>query len=103
MPRTPRTATRRDPIAALREELHAERSTVELLQESVATLERQLADGGWLRLIAHATQEFTPEGLRRLREICRLYSLKNPLIKRAVNLRAAYVWGSGVQISARAT
>jgi hypothetical protein len=87
----------------LREELQAERSNVDLLRESMADLERQLSDTGWSRLIAHADQEFTPEGLRRIREICRLYAVKNPLIKRAVNLRAAYVWGSGVQISARAT
>jgi hypothetical protein len=92
-----------DAVVQLREELQAERDNVELLRESVIALEQQLHDPGWQRLIALANQEFTAEGLTRMREVCRLYAIKNPLIKRAVNLRAAYVWGSGVQVSARAT
>jgi hypothetical protein len=93
----------RGDITALREELRAERDSVELLRESMAALELQLHDPGWQRLAAAANLEFTAEGLCRLREICRLYAVKSPLIKRAVELRAAYVWGEGVQVSARAT
>jgi len=98
-------ATRKpqDAVVQLREELRAERDNVDMLRESVAALELQLHDPGWQRLAAVANQEFTAEGLVRLREICRLYAIKNPLIKRAVNLRSAYVWGGGVQVAARAT
>jgi hypothetical protein len=86
----------------LREELTAERNNVEILQESVYDLERSLFEPGWLRLTAQAEIEFSPEGLVQLRAICRLYAIKNPLIKRGLALRSAYVWGQGVQITARA-
>jgi hypothetical protein len=86
----------------LGEQLEAERNNVEILKESVWDLERQLFEPGWLRLTAQAEIEFSPEGLVQLRAICRLYALKNPLIKRGLALRSAYVWGQGVQITARA-
>lgn len=88
--------------APLREELAAERSNTELLTESVADLERQLLDPGWVSFVAYAQQEFSAEGLVQLRAICRLFTLKNPLLKRGAALRSAYVWGSGVEITARA-
>lgn len=37
-----------------------------------------------------------------MRAVCRLYSLKNPLIRRGLGLPSAYVWGGGVEITARA-
>lgn len=89
-------------VAPIREQLSAERNTVELLQESYADLERQLHDPEWIRFAAAAEQEFSPEGMRQIRMICRLYTIKNPLIKRGAALRSAYVWGQGVQITARA-
>jgi hypothetical protein len=86
----------------LREQVVAEQNNVELLKESVYDLERQLFEPGWIRLTAQAEIEFSPEGLVQLRAICRLYALKNPLIKRGLALRGAYVWGQGVEITARA-
>jgi hypothetical protein len=86
----------------LREQLTAEQNNVELLQESVASLEQQLFEQGWLRLTALAEVEFSPQGFVQLRAICRLYALKHPLIKRGLSLRVAYVWGQGVEITARA-
>src|SRR5690606_21884118 len=65
-------------------------------------LERHLFEPGWQRLVALAEQEFSPEGMRQLRAICRLFALQNPLIKRGLALRSAYVHGQGVEISARA-
>lgn len=76
-------------------------NNAELFAESIAELERQLVDPGWIRLQAELEQEFSLDGLRQLRAICRLYSIKNPLIKRGLALRNSYVWGQGVQIAAR--
>lgn len=83
------------------EALHAERSMREQLQESIAGLESRLFEPGWQRFTAEAEQEFSREGLKQLTAICRVSAIKNPLIKRAVSLRTAYVWGQGVEISAR--
>lgn len=89
---------------ALREELAAERAMSALLRESLSSLEQQIgSDPGWRRMVAAADEEFSAEGLRQIRAVCRLYAIKNPLVRRGVHLRAAYVWGQGVQISARAT
>lgn len=86
----------------LREDLNVERANGGLLAESVADLERGLFEPGWNRILAFGEIEFTPEGLIQLRAICRLYGIKNPLIKRGLILRSAYVWGGGVEITARA-
>lgn len=73
------------------------------LEESVADLERALLnDPGWQRFTTLTEQEFTEEGKRQMRAVCRLSSLVNPLVKRGLNLRSAYVWASGVEITARA-
>ncbi|MEU8158030.1 hypothetical protein AB0B94_30625 [Micromonospora sp. NPDC048986] len=74
----------------------------ELLQESVADLQRALFEPGWIQLTGYGEHEFSPEGLRQMRAICRLYAIKNPLIKRGLGLRSSYVWGQGVEIAARA-
>src|SRR5690554_435213 len=93
---------RRRLVGPIAEELAAERENNLLLAESVADLERQLHEPDWVRFTQLAEQEFSPEGMRQLRSICRLYALKNPLIKRGLALRSAYVHGQGVEISARA-
>jgi hypothetical protein len=89
-------------VAPVQEELSIERNNAELLRESVTDLERQLHDPGWQQFVAYAQQEFSPEGMVQLRAICRLYTLKNPILKRAASLRSAYVHGQGVEITARA-
>jgi hypothetical protein len=89
----------RNTVALLEERL-AEASP--LLQESVTDLEQRLLDPGWRRFVALTEQEFTPEGMQQLRAVCRLSSLVNPLLKRGLSLRSAYVWGQAVEITARA-
>ena len=95
------TELRRE-VASLNEQLGQERNNNELLAESVADLERALVEPGWIRMLAQAQIEFAPEALEQMHAICRLYAIKNPLIKRGLGLRSAYVWGSGVEITARA-
>lgn len=84
------------------EQLAAERNNVELLRESIADLQLAMEDQGWQRLIAAGEREFTRDGLRAITAACRLYGIKSPLIKRALLLRTAYVFGQGVEITARA-
>ncbi len=86
----------------LRTQLRQALDNEELLQESFADLASRLSEPGWLRLSAQFEQEFTAEGLRQVRAICRLLAVKNPLIKRGLSLRQAYVWAKGVEITARA-
>ncbi|MDF5758601.1 hypothetical protein [Spongiactinospora sp. TRM90649] len=86
----------------LAEQVRRERDTRQLLAESIAELEARMAEPGWQRLTALAEQEFTREGLRVITAVCRVMAIKNPLIKRGLGLRQAYVWGAGVEISARA-
>lgn len=85
----------------LAEMLTAERSMREHLQESVQGLEQAMNEPGWQRMTALADQEFTRDGLRQITSVCRVMGLKNSLIRRGIRLRTAYVWGQGVQISAR--
>lgn len=75
---------------------------VEILQESLADLELALEDQGWDRILGNGTEEFTRPGLGRAAALARVMAVQNPLIRRALAIRQAYVWGSGVQVFARA-
>lgn len=96
------TLNEADRIDALSEQLRASQENELLLEESVADLEMMLEDAGWQRLTVGAAQEFTREGMRRAAQVARIMVTANPLIRRGVNLRIAYVWGGGVTIAARA-
>lgn len=86
----------------LAERAYAAESELEIVRESLADLELALEDTGWQRLTVGATQEFSREGLGRAAEVARVMAIANPLIKRGLNVRSAYIWGQGVQIQARA-
>jgi hypothetical protein len=90
-------------IAHLSEALGQERETNVLLLETITELELSLEDAGWRRLAAEGQVEFSHDGLRRIAALCQLMALKNPLIKRGLNLRFIYTWGQGVAVAARAT
>lgn len=85
----------------LAEELRAERAQSEYLAESLADLESRMYEPGWQLLTAKADQEFTREGLTQITAVTRVMAIKNPLIKRGLALRQAYVWGQGLSITAR--
>lgn len=84
-------------------EATAARSELELVRESLADLEQLMAeDRGWQRLSAQAETEFSRDGLARVATVARTMAVVNPLIKRGLGIRQAYVWGQGVQVQARA-
>lgn len=85
----------------LAEQIRQERATVAYLQETLANLEARLQDPYWVRLTTQAEHEFSRDGLRLVTEICRVMTIKSPMLKRGLALRTAYVWGQGVSITAR--
>jgi hypothetical protein len=90
-------------VAEIGRELDGANLTIEHLQESLADLELMLEDRGWQRLGLWADQQFSRRGLENSARLCRAMAIANPLIRRGKNLRTAYVWGSGVEVQARAT
>lgn len=74
----------------------------EVLTEALADIELSMEDKGWVKLGMNADREFSREGLSRNADVARVMVVANPLIRRGVQLKIAYVWGSGVSISARA-
>lgn len=98
-----RRTTHEAAVSRLASEVDAANASLGLALEDVSQLERQMYEPGWIKALHQARIEFSPEGLRQLRSVCKLFSIKNPLIKRGLSLRAAYVWALGVNITARAT
>ncbi|HEY9414750.1 MAG TPA: hypothetical protein VIQ30_08340, partial [Pseudonocardia sp.] len=87
--------------AELAEALATERRTVDFLTETMGDLEARMSEPGWQELTAGASQEFSRAGLKQISAVCRVMAVKSPLIKRGLSLRQAYVWGQGVEITAR--
>lgn len=67
-------------------------------KERLWELELALEDRGWQRQLAISQTEFSRYGIQQLILISRLYKIKNPLIKRGVEISAFYVFGRGVEI-----
>lgn len=100
---------RRNPaghIAQLEESLAAAETardqaydTIDLHEERLAELEFAIEDQGWDLLRSGADRELSRRSLDTLCKLASVAYLKNPLIRRAVRVRAFYVWGQGVQWS----
>lgn len=76
---------------------------VTILQERLLELEVALERDSWIQIVGGNIQqtEFTRDGIQRIVELARLNYLKNPLIKRGVDVQTFYVFGRGVSISAK--
>jgi len=74
---------------------------VDRLQESLADLRRE--NIGWESLTGRDGTIFTRDALARHADLVRITSIMNPLMKRAKQIRASYVFGQGVQVNARGT
>ena len=70
------------------------------IEGRLAELEEQQSGGDWLKINQGSEHEFTRQGLRDITEISRIMYLKNPLIKRGINVKRSYVWGQGVSVKA---
>ena len=74
--------------------------TLVLFEERIAELEFAVEDEGWIRQGGGCNYELTRDHLVRIVARARLFFLHNPLINRAVNLQADYVFAQGVNIQA---
>ncbi len=70
------------------------------LKERLLELELALDNIGWRRQLAYADLEFSRQGIQGIIKISRLYYLKNPLVKRGVEISGSYVWARGFEIRA---
>ncbi|WP_133058963.1 hypothetical protein [Nocardioides sp. PD653] len=83
------------------EELAAQRADHAMLAEAYADLEQLYRDDiGWQR-IGLEKSRFTNEGRKQIAALADLSATGNALIKRGVNLRIAYIWGQGVDVTIR--
>lgn len=71
-----------------------------LLYERLATLEMALESQGWRVLSGVSDQEFSREGLRDITQFARIMAIKNPLIKRGVQVQRLYVFGQDFNVTA---
>lgn len=89
-------------LTALAETERAQyQDSIALLETDMAQLERSLAEPGWQQIATLGEHTFTREGLRRIAALCRVMRTKNPLCRRASAIKGYYVWGQGVEVSAR--
>lgn len=80
----------------LRQQVAATEAQLSSLQESMAELEQlHREDRGWDLMGAGIEQDLTPEGRKRVSDMCEMMTIANPLIKRGFRLRHSYVWGGG--------
>lgn len=91
------------PDAVTREEFAAVVAENEFLQEGMADLELALEDRGWLAIGQRGEETFSREGILRAGQLARVVTAANPLVRRGLAVRTAYVWGGGPSIVARAT
>lgn len=91
----------REENASLREQLGQLGDSLELMQEGMAELELALEDLNYIRLTANGEREFSREGLNKIVELSRLMYIKNPLIKRQVQVKSLYVWAQGFNVRAK--
>lgn len=77
--------------------------TLSLMRESMNDLALRLRreDAGWAPLGNGSTfEEFGAEQRRNNSKICRMFAVNDPLAKQGLGIRAAYVWGTGLGITA---
>jgi len=77
------------------------RYRVEVAESAMARLEFSREDQGWTSLIDEGKREFSRDRLNHHADLCRVYTVANPLIKRGAKLRSAYVFGGGVGTTAK--
>jgi hypothetical protein len=70
----------------------------QVFKERLWELELALEDRGWVRETTLAALEFSRYGVQQLIRICRIYGIKNPIIKRISEICELYVFGRGIEI-----
>ena len=84
---------------------------VENLADEIDTLQESIGSGSsgtwatwagadWVSTLSFQTTTHTRGLLTEVTRLTRTSAIMNPLLRRAMSLRAAYIWGSGVSITA---
>ena len=68
-------------------------------QGAFGELELALQNADWRREVNLSWMEFSRSGIQGIILISRLYYIKNPIIRRLINVDAYYVFGRGVEIT----
>ena len=68
-------------------------------QGATGDIELALQNVEWRREVNSSWMEFSRWGIQQIILIARLYYIKNPIIRRLINVDAYYVFGRGVEIS----
>lgn len=87
--------------ATFREQVGQLDNTLELMQEGMAELELALEDLNYMRMTADGENEFSRTGLDKIVDLSRLMYIKNPLIKRQVQVKSLYIWAQGINVRAK--
>lgn len=87
----------------LLEVIEAQSVSADLLVESMADLQLQLEDVGWMQLTwdGRTPKSFRNDEIVKLIELTRAAYIANPLIGHAVEVQADYVMGQGVSVMAK--
>lgn len=75
--------------------------TIVHLNERLAELELAQEDIGWRNLMSSWESEFSRKGLNDISRMCKLMAIKNPLVKRAIEVSCLYTFGQGVTVTAK--
>lgn len=90
-----------DRVVAILQEALSAIGNNDVLTERIEELELHLEDVGWEALSGFGEDyQFSRDAIDKIIRLSRLYYLKNPIIKRPVNLQAYYVWGQGYSVAA---
>jgi hypothetical protein len=88
------------PIRKVREAAIARlREGFESAQGAFGDIELALQNIEWRREINISWMEFSRWGIQQIMLICRLYYIKNPIVRRLIDVSAAYVFARGVEIT----
>jgi hypothetical protein len=85
----------------LEETVEYQAGNLQMLTERLAEMELAMEDQGWRQLVVGGQREFSRAGLGEIQRMSRLMYLKNPIIRRGVDIQALYVWGRGITIQGR--
>lgn len=78
------------------EQLASEMATV---QEAITSLQAlALEDRGWDKIVGSLDRDMTVQGRKQTSQIAEVMTAANPLLKRGLTLRTAWVWGDGCEV-----
>lgn len=90
----------RGEVNELRSGLRQEQNENLWLTERLAELELALEDVDWVKVTGGSDRQFSREAINKIARLARVSYLKNPLIRRGVDVQSFYVWGQGVTVKA---